>query len=78
MKNQIFPSKNHLAFLIIERYDIKLTNIKISDKSIVPPDSAQPPEGVSFLLLFWNFADFSQQKIFKLNFLLFMAASIIL
>ena len=26
-----FPSKNPLAFLTIERYDIELTNINISD-----------------------------------------------
>ena len=47
-----FPSKNHLAFLTIERYDIELTNIKISDKNIVSPGGAQTPEGGSFLLLF--------------------------
>ena len=35
-----------------------MTNIKISDKNIVPPGGAQAPEVVSFLELFWNFADF--------------------
>ena len=44
--------KNYLAFLTIERYDIELTNIKISDKNIVPPVGVQAPEGRSFLLLF--------------------------
>ena len=43
---------NHLAFLTIERYDIELTNIKISDKNIVPPGCVQPPEGGSVLMLF--------------------------
>ena len=57
-KLNFFPSKNYLAFLIIERYDTVLTNIKISDKNILPLGSAQAPEGGSFLLLFWNFADF--------------------
>ena len=58
LKKDIFPSKNHLAFLTIERYDIELTNIKISDKNFVPLGGAQAPEGESFLLLFWNVADF--------------------
>ena len=57
-KIKFFPSKNHLAFLTIERYDKELTNIKISGKNIVPLGGAQAPEGVSFLPLFWNFADF--------------------
>ena len=35
-----------------------MINIKIPDKNIVPPDGAQAPERVSFLALFWNFADF--------------------
>ena len=52
------PSKNYLAFLTIERYNIELTNIKISDKNIVPPGSVQASWRISFLLLFWNFADF--------------------
>ena len=51
-KLNLFPSKNHLAFLTIERYDIELTNIKISDKNIVPPGGAQTPEGRSLLPLF--------------------------
>ena len=55
MKNQIFPIKK--PFLAIEKYDIELTNIKILDKNIVAPGGAQAPEGESFLLLFWNFAD---------------------
>ena len=60
-KLNFFPSKNHLAFLTIERYDIELTNIKISDKNIVPLGGAQAPEGESFLVLFWNFADFGKK-----------------
>ena len=48
----VFPSKNHLAFLTIERYDIELTNIKISDKNIELPGVAQVPKGGSFLSLF--------------------------
>ena len=76
----LFPSKNHLAFLTMERYDIELTNIKISDKNIVPPGGAQAPEGRSFLLLFWNFADFGMKcwvskKNFKFQILLFMVTS---
>ena len=35
LKIEFFPPKNHLAFATIERYDIELTNIKISDKNIV-------------------------------------------
>ena len=50
--------KKHLAFLTIDRYDIELANIKISDKNIVPLGGVQVPEGESFFLLFWNFADF--------------------
>ena len=57
-KIKFFPSTNHLAFLTIERYAIELTNIKILDKSIVPPGGTQAPEGESVLLLFWNVADF--------------------
>ena len=34
-----FPSKNHLAFLTIDRHDIELPNIKISDKNFVLPGS---------------------------------------
>ena len=44
-----FPSKNHSAFLTIARYDTEPTNIKISDKNIVPPGGAQAPERGSFL-----------------------------
>ena len=51
-KLNLFPSKNHLAFLTIERYDIELTNIKVSDKNIGPLGGAQGPEGGSFLPLF--------------------------
>ena len=51
-KLNFFPSKNHLAFLTIGRYDLELTNIKVSDKNIVPLDGVQVPEGGSFLLLF--------------------------
>ena len=51
-KLNFFPSKNYLAFLMIERYDTVLTNIKISDKNISPLGSVQAPEGGSFLLLF--------------------------
>ena len=53
-----FLSKKHLAFLTIDRYDIELDNIKISDKNIVPLGGVQVPEGESFFPLFWNFADF--------------------
>ena len=35
-KIHFFPSRNHLAFLTIERHDIELPNIKISDKNFVP------------------------------------------
>ena len=52
----LLPLKNHLPFLTIERYDIELTNIKISDENIVPLGGAQAPERGSFLSLFWNFA----------------------
>ena len=51
-KLNFFLSKNYLAFLTIERYDIELTNIKISDKNIVPLGGAQGPEEGSFLPLF--------------------------
>ena len=47
-----FPSKNHLTFLTIERYDIELTIINISDKNIVPLGGTQATEGESFLSLF--------------------------
>ena len=40
------------------RYNIELTNIKISNKNIVLPGGAQVPEGESFLPLFWKFTDF--------------------
>ena len=58
LKDWIFSHKNHLVILNIERYDIELANIKISDKNIVPPGGSQAPEGTSFLPLFWNFANF--------------------
>ena len=48
-KLEFTPSKNHLAFLTTERHDIEMTNIKISDKNIVPPGGARTPEGGSFL-----------------------------
>ena len=51
-KLNFFPSKNHLAFLTIQRYDIELSNIKISDKNIVPLGCPQAPQGGSFLQLF--------------------------
>ena len=56
-KIEFFSSKNHWAFLTIERYDIELTNINISDKNIVPPGGVQGPERKSFLLLFWSFTN---------------------
>ena len=40
----VFPSEKHSTFLTIERYDIELTNIKISDKNIVPPGGPWVPE----------------------------------
>ena len=40
-----FPSKNHLAFLALERYDIEMTNTKISDKNMLPGGGGQGPEG---------------------------------
>ena len=43
-KLDVFPSKKHLVFLTIETYDIKLTNIKILDKNIVPSGGAQAPD----------------------------------
>ena len=66
----VFLSKNHLAFLSIERYDTELTNIKISDKNMVPLAGARAPEGVSFFTTILKFSWFrckmlSQQKIFK-------------
>ena len=57
-KLDFLPSKNHLAFLTIEIYDIEMTNIKISDKNIVPPGGARTPEGGSFLAVIWSSADF--------------------
>ena len=51
-KLNFFLSKNHLAFCTIKRYDIELTNIKISDENIVPLGGRQAPEGESFLPLF--------------------------
>ena len=82
-KINFFPIKNHLVFLTIERYDIELTNIKISDKNIVPPAVVpRPLKGNHFycyfkivLVLVWNA---KSAKIFKLNFLLFVVESIIL
>ena len=47
-KLNFFWSKNLLAFLTIERYDLEMTNIKISDKNIVPPGGAQVPKGGHF------------------------------
>ena len=55
-----FPSKNHLAVLT-KRYDKEITNIKISDKYIVPLGVLQAPEGESFLALFSNFDDFGMK-----------------
>ena len=51
-KLNLFPSKNHLALLTIERYDIELTNIRISDKNIVAPGGAQAPKGDHFYRYF--------------------------
>ena len=48
-KMNVFPSKSHLAFLTVERYDIELTNIKISDGNIADRGGARFLEGVSFL-----------------------------
>ena len=42
----------------MDRYDIEVTNIKISDKNIVPPGGAQAPERGSVLPSFRNCADF--------------------
>ena len=67
-KLNFFPSKNHLAFLTIERYDIEMTNIKISDKNIVHLGGVQVPEGGSFLVLFWNVADFGMNTESAKNF----------
>ena len=48
-KLNVFPSKNHLTFLTT---DIELTNIKISDKNIVPGKSgAWTPERGHFCYL---------------------------
>ena len=55
-KMNFFPSKNHLAFLTLERYDIEMTNTKISDKNMLPGGGGQGPEGR--LLKSWNFVDF--------------------
>ena len=52
LKNWIF---SHLAFLTIERC---YRTFKISYKKIVPLGGVQAPERGSFLLLFWNLADF--------------------
>ena len=51
-KLNVFPSKNYLVFLTIERYDKELTNIKIWDKNIVPQGGEWGPERGSFLLSF--------------------------
>ena len=54
------PIKKPFSFLTIEGYDTELTNIKISNKNIVPPGGAQAPEGrwrLPFdilLILAWN------------------------
>ena len=77
-----FPSKKHLAFLTIERYDIELTNINILGKNIVPPGGAQGPEGGSLfryfelLLILARNAEFP--KTFQVQILLFMVTSMIL
>ena len=55
-KLNVFPSKKHLAFLTIETYDIKLTNIKILDKNIVPFGGAQAPD---FGMKYWLSKNFS-------------------
>ena len=57
-KLNVFPSKNYLVFLTIERYDKELTNIKIWDKNIMPQGGEWGPERGSFLLSFQNLADF--------------------
>ena len=57
-KLNFFPSKNHLDFLTIERYDIQLSNIKFQIKILCLGGGAQVPEGGSSLLLYLNFADF--------------------
>ena len=41
---ECFPFKKPFSFLTIETYDIKLTNIKISDKNIVPLGGVQAPD----------------------------------
>ena len=46
-KLNFFPLKNHLDFSAMDRYDIEMTNIKISDINNVPLGDAQPPEGGS-------------------------------
>ena len=51
----VIPVQNicrKFLILTIERFDIQLTNIKISDKNIVPPGGAQGPEGGSFYCYF--------------------------
>ena len=50
LKKSIFPNKKPFSFFnnTVERYDIELTNIKISDWNIVLPDSVQPPEQGSY------------------------------
>ena len=58
MKKYKVDKKYWTQALTIERYNIELTNIKISDKNIVPPGGAQGPERASFLLLLRNFTDF--------------------
>ena len=51
-KKNVFPSKSHLAFLTVERYDIELTNIKISDENVAHRGGARFLEGGSFLPFF--------------------------
>ena len=46
-KLNFFPLKNHLDFSAMDRYDIEMPNIKISDINNVPLGDAQPPEGGS-------------------------------
>ena len=47
-KIDFFPSKNHVAFSTIERYDIELTTIKTSDKNILPQGGVQAHKGYHF------------------------------
>ena len=49
-KLNVFPLKNHLAFVIIKRYDIEIDRNKI-DQNIVPPGGAWATKVWSFLPL---------------------------